>query len=1013
MTTETLLCDAPDTTLLSESVPKLEPAPVPVACDASPPEELFHTLTAFRGVIDASPDLIFIKDVRSVYWACNPSFEAFAGRSEMAQIGHSDFDFFDRHTAEFFRSRDKAVMDSGQAQRNEEWVTYPDGRRALLDTLKSPIRDTNGKVIGLIGISRDITEDRQRDRSYRILIETSQDGFWRADMSGRLLEVNDAYVKSSGYSREELLSMRINDLDAEENPDETARRIERIIRTGGDLFETRHRRKDGSLWQVEISTSFVDLDGGTMFVFCRDVNERRRAEQIEKVHLQLGEIAINGTVDSLLRHALEHAELLTRSTISFFHLVDPDQESLTLQTWSKNTLRAMEANTRGAAKKTKQDNKLGAQGKPHPFADFGPWIDSIRDRRTLLINDYPAYLSAHDQPECPLAVTRTVTVPIFDANKQIVAVIGVGNRTNSYLAEDEEVLCAIGQMTMEMVERRSNADRVRLTSSVFDSTQDGIIITDARMAVIAVNQAFTRITNFTQGEMLGCDPRILMGTQYDEAFYRDVSVTLRKHGYWQGEIGCRNKAGEPFTVLLTLNKILDKDGQVSNYLAVFADLSEKKAAEARAEYLARVDSLTGLPNRTTFETTLGQTVAKAKRRERSVGLLLVGLDRFKDVNESFGHTVGDEVLRMAAERLQERLRHEDTLARLGGDEFAVMIEEVDRADRVAYVAQQLIDSLASPFIVGNTEVYVGASVGLSLFPLDAADAHGLLRNVDSALKLAKTQGRGVYRFYTESLTATARSRMELNAQLRHALDAEEFEVYYQPQLALGSGQVSGVEALVRWRRSDGSMISPADFIPVAEETGLIEELGAWVLRTACRTVKAWFDAGVKPITLAVNVAARQFHPQRLPALVQEVLAETGLPAQWLELEITESSIMEQGNDALTLLNTLKALGIKLAIDDFGTGYSSLAYLKRFAVDKLKIDQSFVRDIPDDISDMEITSTIIAMARHMRLKVLAEGVETAAQRNFLHSQGCDEMQGYLFSRPVPALDCVALIRQSGG
>ena len=956
---------------------------------------LNHLLPSLRSVLNASSDLVFIKDVDSVFRACNPAFAAMMGCAESALIGRSDADFYAVGAFEQFHARDREVLDADVPLRIEEWASFPNGQRLLLDTVKTPIHDEAGCVIGLIGICRDVTADRQRDRDYRLLIETAHDGFWKADMDGRLLAVNDAYVKSSGYSREELLNMHIGDLEAKENPEQTAERISRLVQNGTELFETLHRRKDGSIWPVEASISYGDFYGGVMYAFLRDVNLRHRDELLATLRLQLGELAVVGKLDDVLQLALDTAETLTRSNIGFFHFVDADQDTLTLQAWSTNTLKNM--------------CQADAKGQHYPISSAGVWADCLRERRSVLINDYAAYAGKKGMPEGHAPIQRVANVPVMDAQGRFVAVIGVGNKPTDYEDDDVALLYLIGAMTMEAVIARRNADRLRLSSSVFEATQDGILITDSGFAIVAANQAFTAITGYTEAEVFGRNPgEISAGTRSEENF-KQVMAAMASTDSWQGEVLGRNKSGGEYVTALSVSAIRDFDGKIKNYLAVFSDLTEKKAAAARVEYLSHYDGLTGLPNRSSFESILGQSVARARRRDAILGVMLIGLDRFKSVNESFGHVVGDEILKLASERLQERLRHEDVLGRIGGDEFAVVIEDVARADMLAYIAQQVIDALAKPFLVGNAEVYVGASVGISMFPLDAADSVGLLRNVDSALTLAKAQGRGVYRFYTEALTLAARERMELNAQLRHALEANEFEVYYQPQVALSDNRVVGVEALVRWRKADGSMISPANFIPVAEETGLIEELGAWVLRTACHDVKNWIDQGLAPISVAVNVSSRQFRVDRLPMLVKQVLDESGLPPHLLELEITESAIMGDGEEAIGLLKTLKSLGVMLAIDDFGTGYSSLSYLKRFPVDKLKIDQSFVRDIPNDISDMEIATTIIAMARHMRLKVLAEGVETQAQRNFLQSQGCDSFQGYLFSKPVPAEYCVAKIQ----
>jgi len=829
---------------------------------------------------------------------------------------------------------------------------------------------------------------------YRSVIETSLDGFMRVDMQGRIIEINDALVRQTGYSRSELLQMRVPDLEANERETDFRAHAEHIARLGGDLFETLHRRKDGSTWQVEVNVTYAEVEGGCFFVFLRDIHQRKREEDMNRFRLELTEEAQTCTIDDLLQRTLDTAELWTASTIGFFHFVDTDQETLTLQTWSTNTLKKM--------------CTAEGKGQHYPISQAGVWAEAVRQCQPVIINDYPAFPEKCGMPDGHAPVERVANVPILGPQGKIVAVLGVGNKPRPYEPEDIFVLATLGMQAMELVERRRNNDRLMMTQRVFEATQDSIMITDAKGDILAVNRAFNQSTGYTEAEVFGRNPRILNSGRHPKTFFERMFEAVLSRGYWQGEIVNRRKNGQEYTEWLTLNAVRDELGNLRNFVAVASDLTEKKAAEAREEYLAHYDQLTGLPNRTFFEIHLEQAVARSQRRGQSIALLLIDIDRFKNINESLGHPVGDVLLKEVSRRLQGRLRKEDLLARLGGDEFAVTIEELPRPNSAAIVAQQVIEAIGEVFLLGAHEIYIGASIGVSMLPTDANDAVGLLRNADSAVALAKAQGRGTYCFYTESLTEAARVRLELHAQLRHAIQLNQFEVHYQPQISLHDDKVVGIEALVRWRHEDGRLISPAVFIPVAEETGLIEALGGWVLRQACQQIKAWLDSGGAPLTLAVNVSPRQFHAEKLPQLVTDVLRDTGFPPELLELEITESAIMEHADEAIRILDALKALGVQLAIDDFGTGYSSLSYLKRFPVDKLKIDQSFVRDIPNDLDDMEIAGTIIAMARHMHLTVLAEGVETVAQRNFLHAQSCDHYQGYLFSKPVAYETLVALL-----
>jgi diguanylate cyclase (GGDEF)-like protein/PAS domain S-box-containing protein len=467
----------------------------------------------------------------------------------------------------------------------------------------------------------------------------------------------------------------------------------------------------------------------------------------------------------------------------------------------------------------------------------------------------------------------------------------------------------------------------------------------------------------------------------------------------------RDRAGRRFWVEVGPQRAVI--GGEARVLVVVRDISERKKSEEKLDHLTHHDPLTGLPNRLLLQSRLTRALDQAQRQRHQVALLMLDLDRFNHVNDSLGHPAGDELLTIVARRVRQRLRDEDTLARVGGDEFVVLLEHLRRAEDAAIVAQAILGVLSEPVVLsGGHEVYGSGSVGVSLFPDDGLDATQLLRNADTALFQAKAQGRNTYRFYTEALTRVANDRLSLEGRLRRSLERGELLLYYQPQVAVGDGRILGAEALLRWQSAEDGFITPDRFIPLAEETRLILPIGDWVLHQACTQLRAWIDQGYEPGRVAVNLSARQFEQRDLTSRVRRALDETGLSPDLLELEITESAIMEQGEQAVAAIRELKALGVSIALDDFGTGYSSLAYLKRFSVDTLKIDRSFVRDIPEDRSDRAIAATIIAMARTLGIRVLAEGVETPEQLAFLCSHGCHAWQGYLFSRPVPATELVA-------
>lgn len=568
--------------------------------------------------------------------------------------------------------------------------------------------------------------------------------------------------------------------------------------------------------------------------------------------------------------------------------------------------------------------------------------------------------------------------------------------------------------TIEDITGRKYAEeQLKLSAKVFEQSAEGLMITDANCNIVRVNHAFTIISGYDEAEVIGQNPRMLASGRQDQDFYRAMWEHIAAFGHWKGEIWNRRKNGDVYPEQLSISAVTNESGEVSEYVAVFSDISQLKASEAQLEFLAHNDPLTALPNRRLLFCRMEHGIDMARREKKKFALLVLDLDRFKDVNDSFGHFAGDQLLQQVAERLSLRLREMDTVARLGGDEFTVMLEDIAHPEDAARIADEIIADFSEPWQLPHYgEVRIGVSIGISLYPQHGDTPETLLQQADTALYLAKAQGRGCYAYFSDELTLAARERMAMEARLRRAIVQNELRVYYQPQVDIASGSIVGAEALVRWQDPTEGLIPPLRFIPLAEETGLIITIGEWVLRETCRQGREWLDAGLPPMTLAVNVSPHQFKHSDMNALVAAVLAETRYPAEWLELELTETGLMEYQDQAVGLLNSLRTQGVRLAIDDFGIGYSSLSYLKRFPLDVLKIDKSFIDEIPHNLDDMEIAATIVAMGRTLGFKVLAEGVETLEQLDFLQARGCDLYQGYLKSRPLPAEDFAVLLREEG-
>ncbi|WP_263140600.1 EAL domain-containing protein [Pseudomonas sp. RIT-PI-AD] len=558
--------------------------------------------------------------------------------------------------------------------------------------------------------------------------------------------------------------------------------------------------------------------------------------------------------------------------------------------------------------------------------------------------------------------------------------------------------------------QKRQEEALRQAATVFESTREAVLVIDDRRCILAANPAFDELTGLSGEQALGQRLPLTLNGADDRRDYRELWRTLRKQGHWQGELWSRRADGSLIPLWLNASRVRDCPADNPQFVLVFTDISSFKESQERLARMAHYDPLTGLINRLYGHERLTQALETAHRRHERVAVLFLDLDHFKTINDSLGHQVGDELLATAAGRFRERLRETDILARLGGDEFLVVLENLRQPEEAARVARSLLSLMESPFILAdNREAYLGASIGISLYPDDSRDCDDLIRNADAAMYQAKAEGRNTFRFYTEALTERARTRLELESRMRRALRQGEFVLHYQPLVDAASGAILGVEALLRWQTEHG-LVSPTDFIPLAEDTGLIVPVGAWVLREACQQMQDWRQSGLQLDVLSVNLSPRQFRQPELLGQVRGALETSGLPAACLELEITEGALMDNATLAQQTLAGLKQLGVSLAVDDFGTGYSSLAYLRRFPLDTLKVDQSFLHNVPMDDCNLRLVASIVALGHSLDLRVIAEGVETPAQLAALKKLGCERCQGYLFSPPLPPDGFVAWLRQ---
>jgi len=842
------------------------------------------------------------------------------------------------------------------------------GEERHLTWHNTPLHDADGKVSGVLSSGLDISEQRRAETALveseariRAILDTAVDGVLVVDEASQVVFANPAISRLTGYSAKELQDRPLSDLMPERYRSQHEAGFNRYLSSGHPSMPWRElafvlRHRDGHEIPVEVSIGERGGAGQRQFIgVMRDVSERRRDQQA-------------------LREREERINLLLDSMAEGIYGVDTRGDCIFVNPAGLRLLGYERAEDLLGRHIHEIIHHSHADGSLYPAGECRAYHAYVEDR------------GIHVDDEVFWRRDGTA----FPAEYW------------SYpMRQDGQVIGSVVTF-LDITARRKTEERLRQSAKVFESTADGVSITDAAGNMIAVNRAFTVITGYTEAEALGRNPRILKSGRHDKLFYKAVWNSIAQAGSWSGEIWNRRKNGEIYPEWLTISSVTDDTGKLTNYVGVFSDISQIKQSEAERERLAHFDPLTELPNRLLFNARLDHAIQRAERDDSLLTLLFIDLDRFKNINDALGHPAGDRVLQDVARRLSNCGRVEDTVSRLGGDEFAMALEGQGSATQASGMADKLLAALTLPFDLDGQAVFVGASIGISIYPADGKDAATLLKNADAAMHQSKDDGRNTFRFYNAAMTRAARERLTLETNLRRAIEQQEFLVYYQPQIDVSSGNILGVEALVRWDHPASGLIAPDRFIPLAEETGLIVPLGEWVLFTACTQARAWLDDPDQPtLSVAVNLSPRQFRQHNLAAHVRAVLEASGLPAALLELEITESAIMDNPGQAIATLQALKDLGITISIDDFGTGYSSLAHLKRFPIDKLKIDQSFIRDIPQDHSDMEIAATIIAMARNLHLKVLAEGVETEEQLAFLQIHGCDSYQGYLCSRPIPA------------
>jgi diguanylate cyclase (GGDEF)-like protein/PAS domain S-box-containing protein len=770
----------------------------------------------------------------------------------------------------------------------------------------------------------------------------------------RFLDVNKIAVTHYGYTREEFLSMTLKDIRPQED---LPRLMEGISKFSGTLDKAgiwRHCKKDGSIIEVDVTLQELTVNGRrTKMALLNDVTERRRAE--EALH----------NANQMLRLILDHV---------------PQRifwKDLDLRYLGCNRLFAEDSGWYGPE---------DLIGKDDYVMSWRTRAESFRGEDKLVLRsglpklNYQTSQIRADGAERWLRISK---VPLHDIEGKVIGILGTYE---------------------DITEHKQAEQRLRLQASAIESSVNGIFIADAvavNHPIEYVNPAFQTITGYSAEEVMGFGCLFLQGDDRQQEGSAALRVALAEQRACHVVLRNYRKDGSLFWNDLQIAPVRDDKGSVTHYIGILNDITERTRYLEELEHQANFDALTGLANRNLLKDRLTQAIVHADRNRLTVGVVLIDLDNFKFLNDSIGHAFGDALLNVIAGRLTALIHDEDTVARYGADEFVLVLGEYDGERSISSIVTRVLSSVAELISLQGHEVHVTCSVGISLYPQDGADSETLLRHADVAMYRAKEAGRNTFQVFRADMTQRIHERISLEQAMRNAIESDEFQLQYQPQVDLGTGRIFGAEALIRWKHPEQGMISPARFIPIAEDSDLILPIGDWVLRTACKQGKAWRDAGLRHIVISVNVSVRQFRQEGFADRVIDAVRASGLDPGCLELELTESLLMTHVDELLEVLNRLKAVGIRLAVDDFGTGYSSLNYLKRLPVDKLKIDQSFVRDIPHDQDNMAIAKAIIALARSMSLTVIAEGVETKEQLDFLRASDCDEMQGYYFSKAVDA------------
>ena len=952
-----------------------------------PQKRLNEQNTILNSVLNSTKDLIFYKDYITNggrYVGCNEAFEKFVGKNNKDIVGKTDIELFGEEIGSFFYTKDKEMLDRDEPVVNKEWVEYPNGDKVLLDTSKTPFKDKNGTIIGVLGISRDITKEHRKSEEMDNLKSRMELAFLgnNAGVYEWYMLDNRAFYSSQwmnmlGYAENEL-EPHLSTWQSRVHPDdidEIMISVQKAIEAKEKNIETIHRlkHKNGKwIWilgrglirynEENIAYSMIGVHTDISEQKAIELKYTQQAQMIEQIH----DSVISTDMEGIITNFNNGSEILLGYMAD--EIIGKHISKLYIEKDYKSLGKSIEV--------------LIKDG------EFHTEVHLIKKSGKIIDADLSLSLLKDDKGNAVgmIGYSQDITIRKKAENKL--------KEQHIYL---QSIIDGIDDPIMVIKEDYT----IEIMNSTLIASLEDISVADK------LNPKCYEISHHRSTPCDGfnhpCPLREVLDTQ---------KHTRVVHNH-------NTKDGDNRYIELSASPLFDKDNNcigiiesardITEHLVIQDELREQKSI---LNHQAHHDALTGLPNRVLFIDRLEQAIEKGKRSYSKFALLFIDLDHFKEINDSLGHAVGDEILKIVTSRLEETIRSEDTVARLGGDEFTVILEELNQAQDASFIANKILKTLSNSMEVGEHTLYVSSSIGISIYPDDGNSAQNLLKFADSAMYKAKDEGRNNFQYYNSSLTELAFERVVMETSLRNALKNQEFIVYYQPQVNGVTNKMIGMEALVRWQHPTMGLVSPSQFIALAERTGLIVELDRVIMEIAMTQIGKWYKDGLNPGVLAMNLSVKQIQQKDFIEVFEALIQKTGCKPEWLELEVTESQIMINPEEAIKTLMKLSDMGIELAIDDFGTGYSSLTYLKKLPIDKLKIDQAFIRDLPDDEEDAGITKAVIALAKSLNLRIIAEGVETKAQKDFIIEHGCINIQGYYYSKPIPTSDVTELLIDGG-